>query len=409
VDYSETKKKIEKLRAKGVQDLRKYLLSHQEEFEEYFYCQKVLGVNKACTILWEADSIKELFDGLYPLLKKRPVGWARDIENIVLFSEGQTRVNYDSTEPTLKGNIKNVHKEYCIAPGYENTWGRVFSSFFDITDRKMAEAELQKYQDNLQDIIDERTAQLRMEIEQRKQVENMLQNQIQQRADFIRLLVHEFKTPITNILTSSEILQSGIDETKANFLNNIYQGAVSLNRRVDDMFDIARGEIGMLKCQFDFIDPLPMLFEIVRQMTPNAERKGQSIIVDAPASLPLIYGDIDRLQQVIINLLDNALKFNRRHGNIEIKAGVTGSEFLFSIHDEGEGIPLNEQENLFQPYHRLKRSEDGPEGLGLGLALAKKIVELHRGQIFVSSEKGRGTTFSFKLPLDNDLKAKGPM
>jgi len=122
--------------------------------------------------------------------------------------------------------------------------------------------------------------------------------------------------------------------------------------------------------------------------------------MDLPSSLPIIHGDGQRLEQVVLNLMTNATKFTPKGGNITLRARKRDDGLVIEVQDTGIGIAKDEQARLFQPYSRLNADRQRHPGLGLGLALAKQVVELHGGKIWVESEPGKGSTFSFSLPLD---------
>ena len=134
-------------------------------------------------------------------------------------------------------------------------------------------------------------------------------------------------------------------------------------------------------------------------MTEVTSRQGQSLIVDLPASLPLIRADEGRLRQILQNLLNNALKLTTGGGEITLRAREKGAELIVEVKDTGPGIAKQMQERIFDPYYRVEADRQRLSGLGLGLALCKKLVELHGGRIWVESEKGKGSIFSFSIPL----------
>lgn len=132
--------------------------------------------------------------------------------------------------------------------------------------------------------------------------------------------------------------------------------------------------------------------------TVAGERK-LSLELDVPSSLPLIRGDETRLEQVILNLLTNAFKWSRPEGKITLRAGEKDASLVIEIQDEGAGISEKDKERIFDAYYRTEDDRQRIDGLGLGLALCKTIVEAHNGEIRVESEKGKGSTFSFSIPL----------
>jgi signal transduction histidine kinase len=203
-------------------------------------------------------------------------------------------------------------------------------------------------------------------------------------------------------MASSEVLiqelQDGILKRLA---NSIRRGATNLNNRIDELLDMARGEVGTLQLQFESVDLLPLLRRIADSVTPMITSNGQSLILDLPQSLPLVRADGNRLQQIILNLLNNAFKFTPSGGKITLRAGIKDTTLVVEVQDNGRGMSEEEQQRLFEPYYRVESDRQVLNGLGLGLVLCKTLVELHGGQIYVDSHLGEGSTFSFSLPLAN--------
>jgi PAS domain S-box-containing protein len=228
-----------------------------------------------------------------------------------------------------------------------------------------------------------------------------LEEQIKQRVDFTRALVHELKTPLTAVVASSELLIEELgDEVGSRLAGNIYRGALNLDKRINELLDLARSEIGTLRVECKSLDALKVVNEVFEDMSLVSAKKGQSLVVLAvPESLPLVWADEERLRQILLNFISNALKFNRKGGRVILGVKEKGGSLVFEIQDEGEGIDKKDQDRLFQPYHRLERDRKHLNGLGLGLALSKALVELQKGEIWVESRKGKGSTFAFSLPI----------
>lgn len=253
----------------------------------------------------------------------------------------------------------------------------------DITEHKEAEEKLQNaYQ---------KETKLRQDLEA----------QIKRRVEFTRALVHELKTPLTPVLASSDLLVSELyEEPFLSLAKNINRGACALNDRIDELLDLARGEVGMLQLKLKPVDPLPLLQTIADEMASVASSRGQSLLLDLPPSLPLVRADEGRLRQVVLNLLSNACKFTPKGGKVILRARKEDVYLIVEVEDTGPGIAEEEQQHLFEPYHRLDSNKERYSGLGLGLALCKTLVELHGGQIWLKSQKGKGSTFSFSVPLE---------
>ena len=227
-----------------------------------------------------------------------------------------------------------------------------------------------------------------------------LEGEIKRRVEFTRALVHELKTPLTPIMSSSELLVSGLkEEPWLSVAQNIHRGAANLNRRIDELLDLARGEIGMLKLKPTRVDIARVLRQTAFDMSLVASNNGLTLMTDFPEVLPEVWGDEDRLRQVVLNLLINATKFTPEGGSIVLHARPQDKMLLVEVQDTGRGIPEEEQKKLFQPYHRQVGDLERLSGLGLGLSLCKMLVEMHGGKIWTKSKVGEGSVFAFTVPL----------
>jgi len=262
----------------------------------------------------------------------------------------------------------------------------------DITERKKADAKLQEL------------------YREEKELRQNLEAEINKRVEFTRALVHELKTPITPVLACSELMLEEIKQKGPllELAQNISQGANNLNQRIDELLDLARGEVGMLHLNQESIDSGQLLRSIVGSVRPLARKNGHTLRTELPRSLPVIPADEDRLRQVVLNLLNNAFKFTPAGGSITVKARKNKAYLVVEVQDTGRGISKEEQRRLFEPYQQLEEERTRLSGLGLGLSLSKKLVELHGGQIWVQSEKGKGSTFSFSIPLEAKEKPANP-
>jgi len=224
---------------------------------------------------------------------------------------------------------------------------------------------------------------------------------MKRRVEFTRALVHELKTPLTAVLASSDLLVAELQEGPLlSLARNVNRGASNLNKRIDELLDLARGEIGILQLKPTRIDPQQLLHWVADDMAPVASSHGQALILDLPPSLPPIWADEVRLWQVLLNIVSNASKFTPEGGKITLRAREEDAFLIVQVQDTGHGIAEKEQQRLFEPYHRLESDRERLSGLGLGLALSKTLVELHGGRLWVESRVGEGSTFSFSVPLE---------
>jgi PAS domain S-box-containing protein len=260
------------------------------------------------------------------------------------------------------------------------------------------------------DITEREMAQVRLEeaYEKERRLRQELQVEVQRRVEFTRALVHELKTPLTPIMSSSDLLVSGLkEEPWLSVAQNIQRGAINLNKRIGELLDLARGEIGMLRLNPKRVDFLKQLQNVGSEMSVVASSNGQTLNVELPETLSQPWADSDRLLQITQNLLVNATKFTPEGGTITLRAKEENGSIVVEVQDTGYGIPEEEQRRLFRPYHRQTGDREHLSGLGLGLALCKNLVQLHGGRIWVRSQEGKGSTFSFSIPINSRAQQAG--
>ncbi|MBN2077141.1 MAG: HAMP domain-containing histidine kinase [Dehalococcoidales bacterium] len=227
-----------------------------------------------------------------------------------------------------------------------------------------------------------------------------LETEIEKRIEFTRALVHELKTPITPVLAAVELLMEEMDDKRLmRLVESINRSANNLNLRIDELLDLARGETDMLQIDMEIVDTLALLNDVGYEMIPLALRNKQVLNFELPELLPSIEADRGRLRQIIMNLLNNAFKFTPQGGTVTLRASSDSEHIHIEVEDTGPGINQEDLERLFEPYFRRATDRERLSGLGLGLALAKNFVELHKGRIWVESEEGEGSTFHFELPI----------
>lgn len=258
---------------------------------------------------------------------------------------------------------------------------------------------------NITDRI-ETEAKLRQLFENEKKLRHDLEEEVNKRVEYTRMLVHELKTPLTPVLFSSELLVSELhDEPLASVARNIHRGAINLDKRINELLDIARGEIGLLRIKPKMIDIHQLLTGIAAYIQPLMDRNQQSFVYNIPKSLPHVWADEERLQQIVLNLLINASKFSPEASSIALKCKKEKNNLVVQVIDNGPGISEENQKLIFKPYQRYDTGHrECMGGLGLGLSLCKNLVELHGGTIWLESKKGKGTTFYFSIPLKSQIK-----
>jgi signal transduction histidine kinase len=219
---------------------------------------------------------------------------------------------------------------------------------------------------------------------------------------FIDTLSHELKTPLTSIIAAAGLLAEELeatgDESYQKLIQTIIHNANTLETRLAELLDIVKTGSGKLQLQLEPVDMKSLILGTCMQISPLLRGKQQTLNTELPDSIPIIHGDGQRLEQVLLNLMTNAAKFTPEGGKITVRVRKQDTGLVVDIHDDGIGIAKDQQDRLFKPYSRLSSDRQRHPGLGLGLALAKQVVELHGGRIWVESEPGKGSTFSFFIP-----------
>lgn len=223
------------------------------------------------------------------------------------------------------------------------------------------------------------------------------------RQDFVANVSHEFKTPLTAIQGFSETLLAGaLDDAQNNrrFLGIIRDHATRLARLTDDLLKLARIEAGKLEVEFRRVDIAEQIERCLETTSLKAGRKQIALETQIPSALPPVRGDGGLLREVIQNLLDNAVQYTSPGGRIQVLVAIGPREVVVTVADTGIGIPLADQERIFERFYRVDAARSREAGgTGLGLSIAKHIVEAHGGRLGVESEVGAGSRFSFSVPL----------
>jgi signal transduction histidine kinase len=223
-----------------------------------------------------------------------------------------------------------------------------------------------------------------------------------QQSDLLTEVVHELRTPLTSIRGYSKmlLLAEGIDqEKKLEFAETIHREAVRLGQMLNDFLDLARLESGRTHMAQELVNMSEVISQTLAILQPQAAERQVSITLQVPETLPTLIGDPDRLKQVMVNLVSNAVKYNHEGGRVDIEVQVGEDELNVTVRDTGRGIAEEDLAHIFEKFYRVDDPEQQAKGTGLGLSITRRIVEAHGGTIGVQSVKGQGSTFSFTLPL----------
>lgn len=222
----------------------------------------------------------------------------------------------------------------------------------------------------------------------------------QARSDFVSMVSHELRTPLTSIKAYVDTLQRKDvrfdDETRAGFINIISRETERMTRLINDILDLSRIEAGRLDLKPTYVDLPELIRRVVARMEPQA--RGRRVVLDLPPGLPPVLAEPAKLEQVMLNLLGNALKYSPDGGDVDIMVKPLKEKCVVSVTDQGIGIPPEHLPYIFDKYHRASTSGD-IRGAGLGLFVTKSIVEAHGGRVWAESSEGTGTTMLFTMPM----------
>jgi two-component system phosphate regulon sensor histidine kinase PhoR len=226
------------------------------------------------------------------------------------------------------------------------------------------------------------------------------------RAEFIDNLSHELRTPLTTVSLLAETLVreadgagEAIPPRMRDRIAKIEVETDHLVQMVEELLDLSRIESGGPLVMLDEVDLGRLAVASVERLRLFAERQRVELRTEVPEVIPPVRGAEDRLGQVLVNLLHNAVKFSPDGGEVVVRVAPTAEEVVVSVEDHGIGIPKADQARIFERFYKADKARRRGGGTGLGLAIARHVVEAHGGRIRVESEEGRGSTFSFALPI----------
>lgn len=272
----------------------------------------------------------------------------------------------------------------------------------DISQRKEAERELYKLNLELEQRIAQRTESLRIAYEELKKANTQLQQLDKMKSEFVSMVSHSLRAPVTNINVAIELLgqvvNSEEEEEKKKLFRIIEAESARLSRLVQGILQVSRLEGGKLRLKREAVDLQALSQNLAQSMNTTSNKHIFSLSI--PKDLPLVWADDNCTEEVLANLLDNAVKYSPDGGEVEIRLQEHGHYVVTSVTDHGMGIEEKELESLFQAFHRVDGSDSGPTGgYGLGLYISKRLVEAQGGTLNVQSNFGKGSTFSFSLPI----------
>jgi signal transduction histidine kinase len=261
---------------------------------------------------------------------------------------------------------------------------------------RMAENVREAYS-GLEQRVKGRTHELAIANERLKELDRL-------KSDFVSNVSHELRTPLTAIKGAVDLVlrevAGPLTEKQTHYLIRVRSNTQHLAGLINDLLDLSKIESGKIEMKSSRVSVGGLVHEVVETLRPVAAEKGIALDATTPEPSIMVWADRDKINQVLMNLIGNAIKFTPAHGTVTVSASRNGNDDVqVSVADTGPGIALNEKEKIFDKFYQVAEV-DGvkPKGTGLGLAICKALVELHRGRIWVESERSRGSTFSFTLP-----------
>lgn len=264
-------------------------------------------------------------------------------------------------------------------------------------------ASLQELVKGLEQRVAERTTELQQALVELSEKSGQLEIASKHKSDFLANMSHELRTPLNAIIGFSQVLQQRlvgeINEKQEEYLDDVLASANHLLTLINDILDLSKIEAGHVELEiatFSLREALERGIVIVRE---RATRNGVQLALEVDPEVDLVHGDERRIRQVVFNLLANAVKFTPEGGRVDVTTARSDGEVRIAVADTGPGIAPGDEKRIFEEFQQTDVGTRQQEGTGLGLALSKRLVELHGGRIWVESEMGKGSTFVFTLPV----------
>jgi PAS domain S-box-containing protein len=286
--------------------------------------------------------------------------------------------------------------EISLSPVKSEDGFRVTAIIRDVSDRKQIEEQMRAIREKF-------AAELSATNQELERRNREIERADRLKSEFLASMSHELRTPLHTIIGFSEILaeelEGPVNEKQRRFINHIHQDSLHLLELINDILDLSKIESGRLELRREIFQLDASVEEVRSSIQSQAEGKSIAVTTHIPAGISLT-ADRIRVRQILLNLLSNAVKFTPAGGNIRIDAIPRDGFAEISVTDTGIGIPTEEHESIFDKFYQVGATTKGVrEGTGLGLAITKRLVEEHGGKIWVESQPGKGSRFSFTVPL----------
>ena len=278
--------------------------------------------------------------------------------------------------------------EISLSPVMSHEGFSVTAIIADVSERKQAEAQLRQIQEQLTSELQARNR----EIERADR----------RKSEFLSSMSHELRTPLHTIIGFSDLLaeelKGPLNEDQKRFVAHIQRDSTHLLELINEVLDLSKIEAGRLQLQRRSFDISEAIEEVLSSIRHQAQAKSIRIETNMETGVA-IDADHLRFKQILFNLLNNAVKFSSDGGQVRVDSLRNGSSVEISVSDTGIGIPQEEQQSVFEKFHQVREANTMREGTGLGLAITRALVEQHGGRIWLESEIGKGSRFTFTLPI----------
>jgi two-component system NtrC family sensor kinase len=221
------------------------------------------------------------------------------------------------------------------------------------------------------------------------------------KGEFVNTVSHDLRSPLTAILGYVELIERAgkVNPQQAGFIQRVKSSVHATTNLIDDLLKLGRVEVGAPE-ELTAVNIKLLVVNVITALQPKVQEKGQTLHMAKTSQLHPVMGSRTQLNQVVDNLIGNAVKYTQPGGRVRVSLREQGKQLIFQVVDNGPGIPLDEQGRIFEKFYRASNVEDSQQGTGLGLAIVKSVVDNHRGRIWVDSKPGEGSVFTVVLPIE---------